>query len=93
MEDTAGNVGGLACLDGATFFPEAHLALALDDEINFFLLLVVPRNLSAVGLERDIAHGEVCGLDRGHAPDEVLGAAARRICAALNFGEVGDDHE
>ena len=61
--------------------------LALDDEVNLFLLLIVPGNLSAVRLQSNVAHGEIGRLDRGHAPDEILRATPRGIGAALDFGE------
>ena len=93
MEHSRWDVSRLPCFDRAAFLAEAHLPLAFDDEVDFFLLLVVPRDLSPVWLERDIAHGEVGRLDRGHSPDKVLRAAPRGIGAALDFSEVGDGHE
>ena len=49
------------------FSAETHFAGAFEDKIDFFLLLVVPGHLAALGLEHDVADGEVLGLD-GRAP-------------------------
>ena len=42
------DVGGLAGRETSALFAQAHLARAFDDEVDFFLLLVVPRHLAAV---------------------------------------------
>jgi hypothetical protein len=34
--------------DGLTFLAETHFAFAFNDEVDFFLFMVVPRYLSAV---------------------------------------------
>ena len=72
---------------------EAHFARAFDDEVDLFLLLVVPRHLAAVRLERDVAHGEIRGLDGAHAPDQVLRAAPRRVRAPGDLREICNDHD
>ena len=59
VEDAWRNVDGLPGLHGDALLAQAHLARALDDEIDLFLLLVVPRHLAAVRLQRDVAHREV----------------------------------
>ena len=79
-------------MQSCALLAQAHLAFAFDDEVDFFLLLVVPRHLSAVGLERDVAHREVRRLDGARAPDQVLRAAARRIRPARDIAEIGNDH-
>ena len=66
--------------------------VAFDDEVDLFLLLVVPRHLAAVRLQRDMAHGEVGGLDGAHA--------ATRFCVRRRAGyvrpaicmKIGNDH-
>ena len=73
-------------------FAEAHFAGAFDDEVDLFLLLVVPGHLAAVGLQRDVADGEVGGLDGADAPDQVLRAAPRGIGASCNLRKIGDGH-
>ena len=75
------------------FRAEAHLAGAFDDEVGFFLLLVMPRNLSAVRVERDVAESEVLGLERLWAvADKALGVTARRVAFAFDGLEVSDGH-
>src|SRR5689334_8980854 len=48
MENPGRYVDGLSCSEVGSFGSEAHFAGALDNEINFFLFLVVPRHLSAI---------------------------------------------
>jgi hypothetical protein len=92
VKDAGRDVDGLAGGEGLSFVAEAHFAGALDDEVDFFLFLVVPGNLAAGGVEGDVADAETPGLDGGEATDEVLGAAARRVAAAFDLVEVGNDH-
>ena len=67
---------------------EAHFARALDDEVDFFLLLVVPRHLAAVGLQGDVADGKVGRLDGTDAPNQVLRASPRGIRPPGNLGKI-----
>src|SRR6185312_527887 len=76
------NVDGLPGGDGLTFLAEAHFAGSFENEINFFLLLVMPRHLTAVGIERYVAQREVGGLNRAEPADHVLCQAPRRIATA-----------
>ena len=92
MKNFGGNEDRLAGSDGFTFFAETHFPFTLDDEVNLFLLLIVPRDLAAFGFEGDVAHRKVFGLHGGDASHEVLRAAAGRIGAALNFAEIGNRH-
>ena len=77
VKDFRWDVNRLACRESCTLLAQAHLAFALDDEVDFFLLLVVPRHLSAVRLERDVAHREVRRLNGAGSPrrDSVCGGA------------------
>ena len=93
MEDLVRDVDGLAGSERHALFAEAHFARAFDDEVDFFLLLVVPRHLAAVGLQGDVADGKVGRLDGAHAPDQVLRAAPRGISASCNLGKIGDGHD
>src|SRR5262249_45857967 len=79
-------------LYGNLLLAQAHLARAIDDEVDLLLLLVVPRHLSAIGLERYIAHGEVGGLNGTGAAHQVLRAPASRIRAPGDLREIGNDH-
>ena len=80
------DVNGLSRADSKSFPTETHFGLAFENKVNFFLLLVVPRHLPAVWLERDVAHGELRGLDRARAAHKILCLASSRILAACNFG-------
>src|ERR1017187_3279834 len=93
VEDLVRDVDGLPGVERHALFAEAHFAGAFDDEVDFFLLLVVPRPLPAVGLQGDVADGKISGLDGAGAPDQVLGAAPRGISASRDPGEIGDGHE
>ena len=92
VEDAGRDVNHLPRGHGLALLAEAHFAGAFDDEVNFFLFLIVPRHLAALGVERDIAHAEIFRLDGGDAPGEVLCAAARRVAAAFDLSEIGDCH-
>lgn len=92
MEDTRGNVNHLASSERLAFLAETHFAGSLDDEVNLFLLLIVPWHLTAIGIKSDIAHREVRGLNGSDAAREILGAAAGRITTALHFCEIGNSH-
>src|ERR1017187_2906003 len=52
VEHAVRNIDGLTGAHGGPFFAQAHLARALHDEVDLFLVLVVPRHLSPVGLDR-----------------------------------------
>ena len=86
------NEDGLARSNSSAFFAETHFSFSLDDEVNFFLLLVVPRNLASFGFEGDVAHGKVFCLDRGKTTNEVLSTSSSGIGTALDFVEVCNDH-
>src|SRR4051812_27723266 len=92
VEDGRRNVDDLAGGHLDTLFAETHFARAFDDVIDLFLLLVMPRHLAAVGLQRDVAHGEVGGLNGARATHQVLRSAPRGIGAAGDLREVRDDH-
>ena len=92
VKNFGGNEDRLAGSDGFAFFAETHFPFAFDDEVNLFLFLIVPRDLSAFGFEGDVAHGKVFGLHGGDASHEVLSASASWIGAALNFAEIGNCH-
>src|ERR1017187_1322498 len=93
VEDLVRDVDGLPGVERHALFAEAHFAGAFDDEVDFFLLLVVPRHLPAVGLQGDVADGKISGLDGAGAPDQVLGAAPRGISASRDLGKIGDGHD
>ena len=85
MENAGRNVNGLSAFHGDALRAEAHLAFSFDDEVDLLLFLVVPGNLTPFGLQSDVAHGKVGGLNGGHAAHEILGAAASRIGPALDL--------
>jgi hypothetical protein len=92
VKNFGGNENGLACSNSSAFFAETHFSFSFDDEVNFFLLLVVPRNLASIRLEGDVAHGKVLCLDRGKTANEILSATTSGIGTALDFVEVCNDH-
>src|ERR1035437_3280743 len=93
VEDLVRDVDGLPGVERHALFAEAHFAGAFDDEVDLFLLLVVPRHLPAVGLQGDVADGKISGLDGAGAPDQVLRAAPRGISASCDLGKIGDGHD
>src|ERR1035437_1831356 len=93
VEDLVRDVDGLPGVEVHAFFAEAHFAGAFDDEVDFFLLLVVPRHLPSVGLQGDVADGKIRGLDGARAPDQVLRAAPRGISASCNLSKIGNGHD
>src|SRR5689334_19585271 len=72
---------------------ETHLAVALDDVVDLFLLLVVPRHLAAMRFEGHVAHRKVRALDGAHAPDQVLCAPARRVRPPGDLRQIGNGHD
>ena len=92
MKDLRRDVDGLPGRHVDALFAQAHLARAFDDEVDLLLLLVVPRHLAAVRLERDVAHREIGGLNGARAADQVLRAPARRIRSPGNLRKIGNDH-
>src|SRR5579871_935964 len=92
MKDAMRNVDCLAGGHRPAFLAETHLARAFDDEVDLFLVLIMPGDLSAVGLERHMPHRKIGCLDGTRAPNQVLCAPARGIGAARCFGKVSDDH-
>ena len=49
MKKLGRNVNRLACLDGSAFGTQAHFAHAFENQVDFFLLLVVPGDLPPRG--------------------------------------------
>src|ERR1035437_8730755 len=93
VEDLVRDVDGLPGVEGHAFFAEAHFAGAFYDEVDFFLLLVVPRHLPSVGLQCEVADGKIGGLDGARAPEQVLRAAPRGISASCNLSKIGNGHD
>jgi formylglycine-generating enzyme required for sulfatase activity len=86
------NVNGLPARDRLPFLAQAHLPRSFDDEIYFLLLLVVPRHLTALGIERDVADAEVLALDGRHAAHQVLRAPSGGIRSPGELIQVCNDH-
>jgi hypothetical protein len=61
MENAVWNINGLAGFHCAPLLAKTHFAAAFDDEIDLFLILVVPRDLAAVGFQSYITQTEVSG--------------------------------
>jgi hypothetical protein len=92
VENAGRDIDRLASLDSPPFLPQAHLTGPLDDKIDLLLLLVVPWDLSAGGLERDKPEREICRLYRRSPPDEVLCPAPGWVGATGDLIEIGCDH-
>ena len=90
--NSGGNVDGLACFDRCSFGAQAHFALAFENQVNLFLLLIVPRHLAAMGLQCDAPHREALGLDGAGSPHQILRSAACRVSTSGNFRKVSYDH-
>lgn len=93
MEYSGRDIHHLPGRQRLAFFAKAHFAVSLDDEVNFFLLLVMPWNLPTIRIERDEPHCEVRWLNRCEPASEVLRAASGGVSTPLHFAEVGDDHK
>ena len=93
MKDTGWNIDSLPCLDRASLFTQAHLAAAFHNEIDLFLLLIVPGHLAAVRFQSDIAQGKIRRLDGTHASYQILRAPPRRERAAGYLRQIGNNHE
>src|SRR5690242_16754927 len=91
MKNARRDKDGLAGLYGALFFSQAHLAGAFDNEIDFFLLLVVPGHLAATWLECYITQRKILRLDRACAAHQILRSPARRIGAPRDLVQIGND--
>ena len=76
------------------FSSPRHISpVAFDDEVDLFLLLVVPGHLSAVRLEGDVAHGEILVAWIGlMPPTRFCVRRLRRVRPPGDLREVGDDH-
>ena len=58
------HINHLTSADLRLFVIDAHFASALENHVDFLLLLIVPRHLTAIWFQDHVAHGEVFGLNR-----------------------------
>ena len=72
MESAGRDVDHLSSVQQGFLVAEAHLALSLEDEVDFFLVLIVPGHLSAIWVQRYVSEREVDGLDGARAANEIL---------------------
>ena len=73
-------VHGLTGFQGLFFSAEAHFAFAFDDEVDFFLCLIVPGYLPSVGFEGDESNGEfLCGDGGASACNRLCSFCVREI--------------
>ncbi len=86
------NVYGLSSRDRHTFITEAHFAASFQDEVDLFLLLVMPRYLPSQRFERDVPQREIRRLNGAGTPDNVLRQTPGRIAASSNAGQVCNNH-
>src|ERR1039457_1556280 len=92
MEHAPWNVHSLTGSERHLLIAQAHLALALQNQVDFFLILVVPRHLSAVRFKRDVAQRRGFRLNRTRASHQVLSAPPGRISSSSDLGKIRDDH-
>jgi len=92
MEDPRRDIDRLAAGDNLSFLSKAHFRPPLKNKIDLFLLLIMPRDLTTAGFQRDMTHRKMPGLDGGCAPDKVLSPPAGRIPAPLNNAQVCYNH-
>ena len=72
---------------------DTDFALALYDEINLLLLLVVPRHLPTARFKDGITHRKTLGRNRlAELADEPAAPASRRKSASGKLGKVRDNH-
>src|SRR5580700_5263506 len=92
MKNARRNIDSLAGSEPHPLLATAHFAGAFDDKVDFFLLLIMPGNLSAMRFEGDVAHRKISSLNRARPADKILRAPSCRISAAGDLREVCDDH-
>lgn len=92
MKDARGDVDRLAGRQGGPFLAETHLTRPFQNEINLLLLVVVPRNLSAMRVESYMAQSELRSLNRADAAYDILSQPSRRISPAGNIGKICNHH-
>ena len=93
VKNFGGNIDGLACLERGSFGAQTHFPFTFENQVNLFLLLIVPRDLAPMGLQRDAPHREVFCPDGTGSPHEVLRSAPRRISADSDFCKISNDHD
>ena len=86
MKNAARDVDGLARSERLALRSEAHLAGSFNDEVDLFLLLVVPRHLAAFRIKRDIAQREMRCLDGAESADDVLSKPPGRVTPSRRGG-------
>src|SRR5580704_5309087 len=91
MIDPGRYIHCLSWLNCGSFRPETHFAFPLQDQVDLFLLLIVPRNLAPVRFQCYATHGEVCRLDGAGSAHQILSSTPRRICSSGDFCEVGNN--
>jgi len=92
MKDPWRDIDRLAAGDNLSFLSKAHFRPPLQNKIDLFLLLIMPRDLPAAGFQRDMTHGKMPGLDGGSAADKVLSPPAGGIPASINNAQVCYNH-
>lgn len=58
MKHVRGNVNRLTRVDDLPLASKTHLALTLQNKVDFFLILVVPWYLAAIGIQANVTEGE-----------------------------------
>jgi hypothetical protein len=92
VENSAGDIHGLAGSQHSPLFPQASFAGPLKYKVDFFLFLVVPGDLSAIGLQRDLSDGKIMSLNGGGSAHQVLSAAPGGESPALDLVQISNNH-
>jgi hypothetical protein len=92
MKYTRGNMNCLPGADDLSLVSEAHLARTIHDEINLFLLLVMPRYLTSPRLQRHETHRECLRLNGRRSPNQILCLPSGRIRPSFNLAQIRNRH-
>jgi hypothetical protein len=93
VEHTSGYVHRLSCGQYLALFAKAHFCRPIDNEVNFFLFLIVPWDLAPLRLKRHIPHAEHLRLDRRSPAYEVLRPSPRRVVAPFYLTQISNNHD
>jgi hypothetical protein len=92
VKGTGWNVDGLAGGDDFALVTDADLRASVEYQVDLFLFVIVPGDLTSIRVEADHAHAEVGGLDRAGTANNVSGSPASWETTAFNFRKIRDIH-
>jgi hypothetical protein len=92
MEHARRDVNSLPGVHYGSFVAQAHLAFSFNDEVDLFLVLIVPGHLSAIWFEHHMSQREAGDLNGARAANQILSSPARGICSSSDGCKIRDDH-